>query len=231
MRPISRVIRVASTVALSFVGLSSRAAEVLEREVSQVPVTSVSPGKASDFVVSPDGTRVTYVATASDKPPEDEGEGEGAGPSGPFVVITDGHKSAVYDEVNQVYGQDFIYSANSRRAAYIASRGQIQYVVVDGHEIGSPDEDVSSLKFSPDSSHYEYVVRTGRHRYQNEQRGSVVIDGKPGPEYWLIRQFAVSPDGKRLAYVAGDYPSGDRVVVDGKEIARYDSVGNCYVPR
>ncbi len=83
------------------------------------------------------------------------------------------------------------------------------------------DGDKRWFVLSQDGKHYACVFSKRPNYY-------VLLDGQEGKSYLRINGLAISPDGKRVAYVAGlgkwgveDYA----VVVDGKEGPPYDGIG------
>ena len=93
-----------------------------------------------------------------------------------------------------------LFSPDGRRFAYIASRGDKKFVVVDGREgphfkfiiypgAGVGGDVVDRILFSPDGERYAYIGGTA------EGKKVVVVDGKPGPTYeWSDLSLAI--DGK-----------------------------------
>ncbi len=160
------------------------------------------------FVVfSPDSSHVLYVARRGPKS---------------FVVL-DGHAGAEYDEIDegkascQMWNYSDVsvacqlFSADSKRIAYRARRGEKWLVVIDGKEYdeGEVSDVLSALRmygddgpnhviFSPDSKHVAYLTRNDGGKW------SVVVDGTKGPEYDGIGSDGpiFSPDSRDLAYVA-----------------------------
>jgi uncharacterized repeat protein (TIGR03803 family) len=170
------------------------------------------------LMISPDGTRVAYVATR--------------GPTDCVVVVN--HKEGpVFESIAGV-----TFSPVGHRLAYVGSRGGKSYVVVDA-SIGPGYGLVSAadLQFSPDGQHVGYVARDaatpqswhavidgkenegfagverlqfsreGDHfvyvaRTSNAEEFSVVVDGVSGPKYALVQSVTLSRDGTHVAYVA-----------------------------
>ena len=161
------------------------------------------------IIMSQDGRHVAYVAIVGGK----------------NIVVVDGEEGQSYDAISGVP----IFSPNSQRLAYLAVAGTEQMVVVDGIE-GTPYEGIgrhavctlegddqvcSEILFSPDSQHVAYVAL---------DNGSVftVVDEQPGETYFSIVGLTYSPDGEKLAYMAGGF--GDRVVVGGDEQPEYENI-------
>jgi Tol biopolymer transport system component len=71
-----------------------------------------------------------------------------------------------------------------------------QRVVVDGTE-GPEYDEIYAVRFSADANRVAYVA-------QRDFKQRVVVDGVEGPEYDGIKNdsLVLSPDGKRVAYVA-----------------------------
>ena len=79
---------------------------------------------------------------------------------------------------------------------------------------------VTSASFTPDGKHLAYMLR-GRVEAGGGKNCAVVWDARVGKIYPVIEPMSVtmSPDGKRLAFVAGEVVRGTQrfAVIDGKE--------------
>lgn len=152
--------------------------------------------------------------------------------SGHFAVIDkgpkimsmtiDGEKGQDYDGI--VIGS-FVFSSDGSDSAYIAKRGAKQLVVVDGKEDPEFDEifgPIPMIVFSADGQHYAYAAK-------KEGKAMTVFDGKEGPAFVGVRRPVISPDGKRVAYIAMISSSASdpkmEVVDDGKVSPVYNFVG------
>ena len=106
-----------------------------------------------------------------------------------------------------------IISADGRRVAYVARRGERYVVVVDGVE-GKPYRLIKYVDvcFSSDSKRVAYAA-------WRDPMDVVVVDGVEGKPYHSIGQESLcfSRDGKRLAYVGWENNDRDLVIVDGVE--------------
>jgi len=73
--------------------------------------------------------------------------------------------------------ESLVVSPDSKHLAYVAVRGEKQFVVVDGEEGKEYDGiGAGTLIFSPDSKHLAYGAERG-------EKWLVVVDGKEGKEY------------------------------------------------
>lgn len=210
-----------AAVLLGIMGVLSEAAWSVERNGMEYLVGPINKGQMGKFTISPDGMRVAYVAAASGKAFEPEPD-----ENRKIIVILDGQKSKSYDYSD--IAEKLIFSADSKRLAYIAYQDQKLIAVVDGNEIDLYGEGsnrdpgiqgIHSLQFSPDSSHYAYVADS----YQASGPEFVVVDGKQGKPYQNVNGITFSPDGKRIGYFA-DTNKGDFLVVDGQEGKRYEYI-------
>lgn len=114
-------------------------------------------------------------------------------------------------------------SADGRRVAYVLKRGQKEVAVVDGVEGSEYDRIVQenvrfadAMRFSSDGAHLIYVAQRGG----GVLKEFVVLDGKEGAAYRLVRDPLFSRDGKHVAYLAigrGGFGDDPFVVLDGKE--------------
>jgi len=94
-------------------------------------------------------------------------------------------------------------------------------VILDGKEVGrhksadqkSPMVKVEHLSLSADASRLAYVVHAPLQE-GGQPRSRVVLDGKLGRSYDWIQSLHLSPDGKRLAYVAN--AANGMFVVEGE---------------
>lgn len=199
------------------------ASEAVARKVSERVIVEISPGRLSQLIISPDGRRVAYIATADGKVFDPN-----VGETGEVVVILDGKKGKRYGNIVSPF-----FSPDSKRLAYTVSHSNPNqlFVVVDGHEgehyqeagIGNEIRDIAIPTFSPDSKRFAYVASN------RDAAGPsfVVVDGQKDKSYASINQLTFSPDSKRIAYVAVHYSSQDQfVVVDGQEGKRYHSIAS-----
>lgn len=164
-------------------------------------------------VVSPDGMRIAYIDYVS------------RGASN-ITVFLDGKKSKYYAADEGESGAldspitAWAFSPDSKRFAYV-ERQERNSVVLDG-KVGLKHDgiDPASLRFSSDSNHIGYIAD-----------GTAIIDYKPGREYELASDLVISPDGKRVGFIASNKsvrPSSQATfaVVDGREGKIYDEVRN-----
>ena len=143
-------------------------------------------------VFSPDGSRMAYAAEVLPF----------YAVLGPVVsvrqeiknalVVVDGTEGKRYNQIGRAH---LIFSPDSKRVAYVAQAGGLQFVVVDGHEHARTSLVLEgSLTFSPDGEHIAYVARTRDEKY------TVVVDGKPGKAYERI----IARDGRLIRFELED---------------------------
>ena len=138
----------------------------------------------------------------------------------------DGKAGPVYEGIGGSFPPDantgpasvgVTFSPDGRKLAYLASKGDKKFVVVDGkpEEVGI-DSLVGQMLFSPDSKRLAYGGRRAN-------RFFLVADGTKGTEYDALGHFEFSHDGTHLALVA---KKANRFVitVDGTERAEYHTV-------
>jgi hypothetical protein len=116
------------------------------------------------------------------------------------------------------YSQGVLFSPDSRRLAYLASRQLIEkMVVLDGKPEGVEMAFmVGGMVFSDDSKRLAYGGRRG-------EKFFLVVDGKKGADYDALGYFGFSQDGKHIAFTA---KKGNQmvIVVDGQEREEYSEV-------
>ena len=134
-----------------------------------------------------------------------------------FGVVVDGEEHYPYEEIINL-----VFSPDSRRIAYVASRGNNWLYVVDGEEHGQWDDSFNFLPkpvtreqvFAPSGERVAYVARPRGKQY-------VVMNGQEHPRFDEIVNgtLVCSPNGKRVAYVGktkGGWDDTYAVVVDGQ---------------
>ena len=118
-----------------------------------------------------------------------------------------------------------LFSPVGEHLVYFAVRDGRQFVVLSGVE-GKAYDQVYGLEFSPDDTRVAYVAKRG-------ERELVVVDGVEHEAFdWIDSRLIFSPDGRRLAYSAGnasrDADSGGfaacHVLLDGARSRRFDGV-------
>jgi hypothetical protein len=116
------------------------------------------------------------------------------------------------------FSQGVLFSPDSRRLAYVATKQLIKKtVVLDGKPEGIEMWFiVGGMVFSDDSKRLAYG---GRRR----DKFFLVVDGQKGVDYDGLGYFGFSPDGKHIAYAA---KKGDKfvIVVDNQERGEYGAV-------
>ena len=161
-------------------------------------------GRTATYVVSPDGTRVAWVAERG----------------GRQLVVVDGQEGPVYDRVWLGFADGAPggprFSPDSRHLVYQAQRGGRWSVVIDGQE-GPWWDAVDGLTYTgTDTGRLVFVAR-------NDGVWRAVVDGEelPGRPV-LLKRIASSADGRHLAYVVGSKPM--TVLVDGQPGPQLDQV-------
>lgn len=187
----------------------------------QFLVTLDASTRPQSLVISPDGSRVAFVRKKGDQE----------------VVVVDGEEGRPYNHVTYP-----VFSGDSRHVAYAATTNSSWnscdsqsmpecrwFVVLDGKE-GAPYSMVSNPRLSHDGQHVAYQTADGN-------LAAVVHDGQSRLLHYGISKddstgapaLALSPDGRRVAYVAtepGRRPSTvqARAVVDGIRGEVYDEI-------
>lgn len=217
----SRCRCVGSTFALigwvAAAGWLAPAAPCLAQQAAKVEAREIMPTGSSDnhllkSVISPDGMHVGSITSQGSR----------------FVVMHDGKPGPRYDGIvgQGNYGARgltaLVFSPDSKRLAYIATKGNETRVIVDDKEVftvpegktvlpsGPENEPGPMVLFSPDSSRYAFSTWD-----------LAVIDGKPGVQYQRVSGLCFSPDSKHVAYIGQDAEGKLRVVLDGKEEPAY----------
>jgi len=190
--------------------------------------------------LSPDGRRlaidvsggrgVTVIAVDAVS-----GDGVGAAPLDLEAMIANrnGPPLPAFEGVGEA-----VFSPDSKRLAYVASRGDRQEtVVIDGIE-GARYGSVSRLMFSPDSRRVAHVASTAGLMVVVDGRASQPFNTLLGPDpiqerydAGLLRAIAFSPDSRHVAYAT---KQGDliRIVIDEQshEVAANYSYGLIWSP-
>jgi len=143
---------------------------------------------ALSYAFSLDGQKLAYIQYEWN-PPEDP----------KFDLYVDGRK---VNQAPYVYmGSEFVFSADSKRLAYIAGeKGKGMFVVVDGKE-GPRFDRVKDLHLSSDGARIAYVGEKGP-EYGNNTQGAVVWDEKVQKAYPNIYRLTMDPKGSKIAYAA-----------------------------
>jgi len=171
---------------------------MVDRTVSELLIDQGHPSRIGESVIiSPDCTRVAYVARAGRKQ----------------LVVVDGREANYYDAVER---RSLIFCSDSKRLAFVARAEKRRFVVVNGREQKRFDKiEKGSLVFSPDGQRLAYVARAEKKRF-------VVLNDQEQKRFDKIEKGSLvfSPDSQRLAYVAR---AGKMwVVVDGQ--TQYDTM-------
>ncbi len=135
---------------------------------------------------------------------------------GGIQVHLNGAQSMVYNEVGS-----FIFSPNGRHLAYVATKGQDQFPILDNAAI-SPYLYVTELVFRPNAEDdLYYIAQTEKNKWAIWNRHIQ----KHSEEYPAIRLLTFSADGKYMAYT---YLKNRKFqVFDGKNTGPgYDGIGD-----
>lgn len=93
------------------------------------------------------------------------------------------------------HDDEFAFSPDGRRYAYVANQGGREFVVVDGAE-GKQYDDIDDLQFTADGRHVVFAARRGG-------KSLVVVDGVEGREYDGFVPVG-GPESQRLLSVVGE---------------------------
>ena len=154
-------------------------------------------------------------------------------PDGKHVACCLGTAVAVDEKVGPDYGRvanRIRLSDNGEHVAYLATPPNAQrFVVHDGRPDpahASPHEYVTG-DFTL-SANGEHAAFTAGKRPEMNFTDHVVVDGKAGPEFAYVRpgSLALSPDGKRIAYVIHQTDQRHRAVIDHKPGPAYVEVAS-----
>lgn len=129
-------------------------------------------------IFSPDSRHLAYVAVKNRK----------------MALVKDGQPGRFYSQVGA-----FMFSPDSTLFVYMAAKGKKSVIVTcdqgsNPRELG-PYDSVGLPVISPDSKHLAFRARKGKEWF-------LVLDGKPGMTFSLVRRPWFSPDSSRLAYQA-----------------------------
>jgi hypothetical protein len=110
-----------------------------------------------------------------------------------------------------------VFSPDGNHIAYLIRTDHgMKEMVVDGIT-GPKYNNITAVRFSPNSQHYGYGAILGR-------KMLMVIDGKEGPKYDSVGvPVTFSPDSNHSAYAA-KLNNSTFMIIDGKEMDRFDSV-------
>lgn len=108
--------------------------------------------------------------------------------------MVDGQEGPEYEGICQV---GIGFSPDGKHVAYIANRGDRQFVVLDGQENGAYEGIGVGPLFGGDSGRVAYSAQKGRKQV-------VVVNGEEGPEYTSILSGPVFRRDGALEYIAAD---------------------------
>jgi hypothetical protein len=113
-----------------------------ERIIASIDPSTIMP---DSFAVSPDGRRVAYVEKIGNKQ----------------VVVVDGIRQKVYDEINFRDYLPLEFSPDSTKIGFFAREDKRWFFIIDGEE-QKEHQPVTSLSFnySEEGSHYCYVAKS-----------------------------------------------------------------------
>lgn len=164
------------------------------------------PNEASIPQLSPNGRRLAYTI-------------EGTGANKEVFVVIDGKKNGPYDQASGI-----TFSADSKRVAYMAVKGNAYFAVVDGTEGPRYEYDIRNagvaggVIFDPTGKHVVYTGTRGGEQF-------LVIDEREQTHYETVRDPKFNINGELVAYI-GRRAKKDFVVYQGKEGKPYDLIFN-----
>jgi len=171
-------------------------AKILEPEfILQVSIPTLAP---NTLVASPDLRRAAYVSRFRNG----------------MCVVVDGVDGELFEGIG---AGTVAFSSDGKHVAYVAGAKGKQFVVHDGN-VGQPYDLTSKgpPQLSSNGEHLAYGVRTG-------DRWRIVIDGVEVGGYEWLGCVTMSPDGLRLASIAGG-SQGMFIVLDGVEGRPYHAI-------
>lgn len=183
----------------------------IENQKSTVVVEG-KEGKYYDSIVdsfefSPDSNHIGYEVHQNNQ--ED------------FIVI-DQKEDSKYDNVGNL-----IFSPDSKRYAYRATKDNKVFVVLDGQE-GNKYDGINSLLFSSDGKQLVYKAKK---LINGQEKGVLVRNGKESQLFDDVFPLDFSPDSTKLAYVVKEKGTTASVYINDKEIAKYNTLlGGTFSP-
>jgi len=113
----------------------------------------------------------------------------------------------------------FSTSPDGQNFAYVVKRNDLEAISLNG-AVGPAYNKIIFYKFSPDSQHLVYGVKTV------SGKELVVIDGQEGQVYdWLLEPWFFTPDSQFFIYKARD-SRGDQLVFNRWESPSYERIFN-----
>lgn len=156
------------------------------------------------LIFSADGSALAYVAAHEKK----------------WVCVVNGVEGVGYDGVELP-----ILSRDGKRVIYQAKKGRRWVVVVDGVEKWNYDGTIKNFTATSDGRSVAFVVEK---RMVQKRTSRVVVDGIEGPKYDQVQGLCISPDGKRVAYIAKRAGKW-RTVTGGIEGKPYEAFDRLFV--
>jgi len=130
-------------------------------------------------------------------------------------VVVDGQQGEGYREVEAA---SIAVDRHRQHLAYVAGDGEKRFVVLDGWK-GPTFEQISNLRFCPNSKRFAYTAANGLENY-------VVVDEKIMGPYETVAPGSpvFNRDGRSVAWAAMDKEGNWRVFVDGQPGPAFDAI-------
>jgi hypothetical protein len=149
------------------------------------------------FIFSPTGNRYAYLAITEDEMVE---------------VGIEGLVSEKYEAASEP-----VFSLDDSEVAYVASRGNKQYLIVNGNKTALEYDSISDLTFTANNK-LAFIA-------ESDSSFFVVVKGtKRVISNNYLHSLAVSVDGRQIAYVETLRTKESRVVLNGNPGLSYESI-------
>jgi WD40-like Beta Propeller Repeat len=171
-----------------------------------------------EIIFSADGQHVMFVARRG----EDQ------------MVVVDGQEMIGYQLVEQ-----FSFSPDGKQNTFVAQHDQQnshQLAVVNGKDSPTAYVTITDMQFSSNSAHVAYIGTVADP--SKPANTCVVMDGKNEPPFYHVHDLQFSADGNHWVYIGEDFTGNvqpgttvqsSHLMVDGKELAKYEKVYNCQI--